>query len=81
MVTGGRTYIRFTEEEERCKWHQEVHPVVEFATSLYDWNFGGVGLRIEVVSSSVKPMSIWVYVELVEVLKFVEWMMLHVVAL
>ena len=68
-------------ESESENWEEKIDAMVEFASHLPGGDLSWVRLALEVVSSTVEPMSIPVHMQLFEVSEFVEGMVLKIVTL
>ena len=73
--------ILFSKE---CEWEnreEQINHVIEFAAHFPSWNLSWVSLRLEVISSSVKPMSVSINVKFIEVSELVERVMFQIMIL
>ena len=74
-------FVLSSEDCEEEYWHRPVDHMVEFAAHFPRGNLSRIRLWLEVISSSVEPMSIPINMELIEVFELVERVVLQVVVL
>ena len=74
-------FILSTEESEGKEWEEHVNTVVELATHFPRRDLSLICLTIEVIGSSMEPVSIRVDIKLSKVSEFVHRMVLEVVVL
>ena len=70
--------VFFWHPEESEKWEQKINHMVRFLSHFPWMNLAFVGFRVNVISSSVKPMSIAINMMLVMIFEFIHWMMLKI---
>ena len=75
------TYVLFAEKPKSEYGESKVDHVIEFATHLPGWDTTWIGFALEVVSTSVEPMSIAVNMKFIVVSELIEWAMLKVMGL
>ena len=75
------TYILISEKHKCENWEREINGVIELASHFPGGDLSWISFRLEVVGSSVEPMSIAVNVKLIEVSELVEGMVLQVMGL
>lgn len=72
-------FVRIAYEEKRNERHQQEKQMVLLAALLPRRNLGWVSFRVIVVGTSVQPVSIRIYMELLKVPEFVKRVVLQVV--
>ena len=72
------TYVLSSEETKSEDRESQVDHVVEFASHLPSRNFARVSLRLEVIGSTMEPMSITINLKFIKVFELIEWMMLQI---
>ena len=70
-----------TKEYEGKDWERKVDHMVELATHLPNRELTWISLRLEVIGSSVEPVSIWVDLKLTEISELIHRMVLEIMVL
>ena len=71
--------VLLAEEHKAEHWEEQVDHMVTFLAHLPGGNCSWICFTLEVISSSVKPMSVAVNMEFVEVSELIHWMVLQIV--
>ena len=71
--------VALAHEDETKEGEEDEEHMAKLAASLPWADLSWVGLCVQVVHSSMEPVSVWVHIQFIEVSELIEWMVLEVV--
>ena len=72
-------FVHVANHVDRNEWEEHPQEMVEFTSFLPRRNLGRVRFSVEVISTSVEPVTVRVHMELLQVPKLVQWVVLQIV--